>query len=96
MPFSSSPRLPDALLRDRFLAFAFAASDLLIEVSPDGTIDFAAGAFKARFGLLPENFIGRHIRLLFSPADHASVDAALFVTALRGRMTPLIMRLVGP
>jgi EAL domain-containing protein (putative c-di-GMP-specific phosphodiesterase class I) len=89
---SISPSL-EASRRDRFLAFAFAASDLLVEVGPDGTIDFAAGAFNARFGVVPELFLGRHLRNLFCSADHGAVDLAMFITALRGRLPPLILRL---
>ena len=33
--------------RDRFVAFAFAAADLLLEVDDAGKITFAAGALKA-------------------------------------------------
>jgi EAL domain-containing protein (putative c-di-GMP-specific phosphodiesterase class I) len=96
MSLTSIPPSLDLSRRDRFLAFAFAASDLLIEVAPDGTIDFAAGAFNARFGMRPELFIGRHLRHLFCAADYGAVDLAMFVTALRGRLPPLILRLSDP
>jgi EAL domain-containing protein (putative c-di-GMP-specific phosphodiesterase class I) len=96
MPLTTTPPSPDLPHRDRFLAFAFAASDLLIEVGPDGTIDFAAGAFNARFGMVPELFVGRHLRYLFCAADHGAVDLAIYVTALRGRLPPLILRLSDP
>ena len=96
MPLTTTLPSHDLPHRDRFLAFAFAASDLLIEVGPDGTIDFAAGAFNARFGMLPELFIGRHVRYLFCSADHGAVDLAIYVTALRGRLPPLILRLSDP
>ena len=79
--------------KDRFLAFAFAAADLLVEVREDGVISFAAGAFNARFGSVPEQFIGRHIRHLFAPGDQPGLDLALSVTGLRGRLAPLVLRL---
>ena len=84
---------PGPTQKDRFLAFAFAAADLLIEATPDGTICFAAGAFKARFGLAPEQFAGRNIRRLFAAADKAALDLALYTTVLRGRLPPLVLRL---
>lgn len=56
-------------------------------------IDFAAGAFNARFGVVPEQFVGRHLRNLFCSSDHGAVDMALFITSLRGRLPPLILRL---
>ncbi len=84
---------PGPSQKDRFLAFAFAAADLLVEATADGTICFAAGAFKARFGLAPEQFSGRSIHRLFAAADRAALDLALSTTALRGRLPPLVLRL---
>lgn len=88
-----SPDSTETAHRDRFLAFAFAASDLLVEVGAGGVILFAAGAFNARFGASPEHFVGRPLRELFAPGDHAAVDLALSITALRGRLPPLVLRL---
>ena len=82
--------------KDRFLAFAFAASDLLVEAGPDGIIGFAAGAFRARFGLAPESFNGRHLRTLFAAADHLTLELAISTVGLRGRLTPMVLRLSDP
>ncbi len=91
---SASVQTPPApSQKDRFLGFAFAASDLLVEVRSDGVISFAAGAFNARFGIRPEAVIGRHLRSLFCAGDHATLDLAVTTTALRGRLAPLILRL---
>ena len=79
--------------KDRFLAFAFAAADLLVEVAADGAITFAAGAFNARFGGAPELFIGRHLSRLFAAADRPALDLALSTTLMRGRLSPLVLRL---
>ena len=79
--------------KDRFLAFAFAASDLLVEVSPAGAIGFAAGAFQARFGVAPEQFVGHNINRLFAQDDRQALDLALSTTAIRGRLQPLVLRL---
>ncbi len=79
--------------KDRFLAFAFAAADLLVEATADGTICFAAGAFKARFGVAPEQFTGRSVHRLFAAADKSALDLALYTTALRGRLPPIVLRL---
>ena len=84
---------PSLSQKDRFLAFAFAASDLLVEVSADGVIGFAAGAFKAHFGTPPEALVGRNIARLFNPADASALTLALSATALRGRLPPLVLRL---
>ncbi len=82
-----------AAQRDRFLAFAFAAADLLVEASADGVIEFAAGAFQARFGSAPESFVGRHVRRLFASDDHVALELAFSLTAVRARLPPLVIRL---
>jgi len=79
--------------KDRFLAFAFTAADLLIEAAADGTILFASGAFTARFDQPPEAFVGRHMRRLFCPADRQALDLAVSTTAMRGRIPPTALRL---
>ncbi len=79
--------------KDRFLAFAFAAADLLVEVGADGTIAFAVGAFKARFGLSPEQLVHTNLSQLFNAADRPALDLALATTAIRGRLPPLVLRL---
>lgn len=84
---------PSLLHRDRFLTFAFAAADLLLEASVDGTIRFAAGAFQARFGLRTDEVTGQALHSLFAPADRMALDLALSATALRGRLPPVILRL---
>ena len=78
---------------DRFLAFAFAASDLLVEVSADGVIGYATGAFKALLGTLPDEVVGRNIARLFSAGDGSALSLALSTTALHGRLSPLVLRL---
>ena len=79
--------------RDRFLAFAFAAADLLIETSLDGTIGFAAGAFRRYFAVDGERFIDRRITSLVAPGDHTPLAMALATVTHRGRIAPLVLRL---
>ncbi len=79
--------------RDRFLAFAFAAADLLVETGMDGVILFAAGAFQQRLGAEPDRFVGQRVSRLFSPADQASFAMAMASVSLRGRIAPLVLRL---
>ena len=88
-----APASPRSTQTDRFLAFAFAASDLLVEVQADGVIGFATGAFQVRFGVTTDAFVGRHIRTLFVSADHPALDLALSITTMRGRLPPVILRL---
>jgi EAL domain-containing protein (putative c-di-GMP-specific phosphodiesterase class I) len=85
------PSRPDT--RERLLAFAFAASDLLVEVDESGTITFAAGAFPSRFGHPAAQAIGMPVERLIAPEDRAAMQAGLAHLALRGRLRPVALRL---
>lgn len=78
---------------DRFLPFAFAGADHLLEVLPDGRIGFALGAFGPRFGAEAQAFLGRDAACLFAPQDQASFALAVAAARLRGRMQPVLLRL---
>jgi EAL domain-containing protein (putative c-di-GMP-specific phosphodiesterase class I) len=79
--------------RERLLAFAFAASDLLVEVDEGGLITFAAGAFPTRFGHPAGEAVGRPVDGLVAPEDRAALQAGLAHLALRGRLRPVALRL---
>lgn len=79
--------------RERFLAFAFAAADLLVEVAEDGTILYATGSFSTRFGALPEAFHGRPFASLVTVEDRTPLALLLSSVALRGRLAPVQIRL---
>ncbi len=85
--------LARSISRDRLLAFAFAAADLLVEIAPDASITWAAGAFLARFGEPAERFVGRKLSSLIAPADHDALGRTLLSTALSGHMPPVMLRL---
>jgi EAL domain-containing protein (putative c-di-GMP-specific phosphodiesterase class I) len=53
--------------RARFLAFAFARSDLLIEMDRKGVITFASGAAHSLVDQEPADLVGRSIDILFAP-----------------------------
>jgi EAL domain-containing protein (putative c-di-GMP-specific phosphodiesterase class I) len=59
--------------RDRFLAFAFASSDLFIEVSEEGKITFALGAAKGLTGINEKALIGLSWLEMFSPYDQSLI-----------------------
>ena len=46
--------------RDRFVAFAFSASDMLFELEGDGVIVFASGICESLFGVDPGALEGRN------------------------------------
>ena len=85
---SSSNRSAD-LTAERYVGFAFAAADLLVETDPDGVIGFAAGAFHTRLGEDASAFLGRPLASLFSPFSHPALDVALALIPHTGRVAPM-------
>lgn len=81
--------------RERFVAFAFASADLLVEADLAGRIGFTAGAFRLRFGAAPESFIGQDVAGLIAGPDRASFAAALSLMPERGRLSPTVLRLAN-
>lgn len=80
---------------DRFVAFAFASAALMIEATPDGTIGYAAGAFRTEFGSAAESFIGRKLQELVAPTDHDALTEGLLLLRERGRLLPITIRLAN-
>lgn len=78
--------------RDRFVAFAFAASDILIEVDADRRVTYAAGA---THGLADCGLVGMTLADLVAAEDRARLTAALDAIPRGGRMKPMRLRLVG-
>lgn len=79
--------------RERFVAFAFAAADLLLEVGRDGGISFAAGATRARFGRTPAELVGTPVLDLIGPEDRGSFARAIALLPGNGRLAPTRFRL---
>src|SRR5580698_56487 len=93
---SASPSSPNRVERDRFVAFAFAAADLLFEVDHDGRIRFAAGALKSLTQREEPELIGRPLVELLSEADRPL--AKILITSLQdgGRLSPILVKLAAP
>ena len=85
---STSSRATD-LAAERYVGFAFAAADLLIETDLDGEILFAAGAFHTRLGEDAASFLGRPLASLFSPLSHTALDVAMALIGHIGRISPM-------
>src|SRR5436190_3722137 len=83
-----------ALDRYRFLGFAFATADLLIEVEPAGLIVFAVGAAQGLSAKSAADLVGRDWRDLIAEQDHAMVDAML-AGLEAGRCGPITVALAG-
>ncbi len=82
--------------RNRFLAFAFAAADLLIEVDGAQRIRFAAGAADGLAGRALAALTGSDFLALFEPGDRTVIGAAIKRLAGRSRMEPIALRMVRP
>lgn len=87
--------LPVAKVADRFIGFAFAAAELLVEIGTDRRVRFAAGSFPERFGQEADIFVGRPVLALVDPEDHGGLDVALSLLATRGRLAPVAVRLAN-
>ena len=82
-----------AFRSDRYLGFAFAAAELLLETDERGIIAFAAGAFAHRFGQDGSSFVGSHASRLVAPGDQVAFALALATVAARGRVAPMLLHL---
>ena len=81
--------------RDRFVAFAFCWADLLVELDQNRKVLFAVGATNSFLGFSAEKLLGRNFIELVSPKDRLLLDQLLEVTARKGRIDNLTIRLVG-
>jgi EAL domain-containing protein (putative c-di-GMP-specific phosphodiesterase class I) len=95
----SAPLPPDPVhlrrndTNERFVAFAFAGAEMMVEAGADGVITYATGAFRSRFGKPAESFLGGFVSQMVAPSDHESVALALALLNLRGRLMPMLVRL---
>lgn len=60
--------------RARYVAFAFCAFDVLIELNADLKVQFAAGPTHLFFGVAPEQLAGRPLSQLLAPPSAGVVD----------------------
>jgi EAL domain-containing protein (putative c-di-GMP-specific phosphodiesterase class I) len=102
-PRKTAPRMTAAaatqklrLERDRYVAFAFAAAELLLEVDNEGAIRFAAGAARALSGRDPETLLGRPFEELLAAEDRPLFAALSASVAHGGRFVPIGVRLAHP
>jgi EAL domain-containing protein (putative c-di-GMP-specific phosphodiesterase class I) len=82
--------------RNRFLAFAFAAADLLIEVDAALRIRFAVGAADGLAGRSAAALTGSDFLALFSAGDRAVIAAAVKRLGVRSRMEPIALHMQRP
>lgn len=71
--------------RDRFVGFAFAGGDLLIEATPEGEIVFAAGASMSLLSAGVSEMFGTELIAWFKDAYHPILKSALKSSLIGGR-----------
>ena len=81
------------LERDRHVAFAFAAADLLIETTVDGAIVAASGAAQAVLGLGIRDLIGRRLGAIVAAPDWPLVRRLMKQVQELGRIDPVALHL---
>ncbi|MEO3471641.1 EAL domain-containing protein [Roseomonas sp. CAU 1739] len=86
-------RHPAPSAADRFLTFAFAAAEMLVETDADGRITFAEGAFPARFGRPGRSFLGQPLQTMVARDQRSGIGTALELLTATGRIRPTAIRL---
>lgn len=81
--------------RDRFVALAFCAADLLLEVDSHNKITFAAGATLSLLGLHPKELSGASFTELLAAEDRAMVRELVSGMMPGARLEPVPVRLNG-
>lgn len=79
--------------RDRFVAFSFAAADLLIETGSGNRITYASGAAQRLLGVEAQTLVGKPVVEIFSIGDHSLVTSLVLAGAARGRFGPVMVKL---
>jgi EAL domain-containing protein (putative c-di-GMP-specific phosphodiesterase class I) len=79
--------------RDRFVAFSFAAADLLLEVGADNIISYASGAARAVSGHAAETLVGQPYELLFEERDRLKIRRLIGRLQRGGRLDPIAVHL---
>lgn len=82
--------------RDRFIAFAFAGADLLLEVDGNDVIAYSAGAGEAVYGLADADLFGKKLADFVYPKDRKRYDDAVQRLRNCGRLDHTPVALVGP
>ncbi len=81
-------------IRDRFIAFSFAASDFLLEINRQGQVMFAGGKGQSLTGIKNQDLIGTDWVSLFPKVCHANLFALLKGVQKAGRIGPLMVEIL--
>ncbi len=95
MSADATARPVDPADYERFVAFAFAAADIVVELDPDRRLVYAAGTFRADLGCEPDDRLGRPVTDLVAPIDHELLQSSLAVLQNSGRLPRCVVRLAN-
>ena len=82
--------------RDRFVGFAFAAADALVELVGDYTVAYVAGAIQGLSGRSAAALLGQQFLDLVAPADRGVMQAVLEAPSSSGRFGPVTVGFMHP
>ncbi len=85
----------DHKVRDRFVAFAFAAADAVMEVTDDGNIGYAAGAIETLTRRTADKLQGMVFLSIIALPDRGRVKTMLADLGPAGRMSPALVHLAS-
>lgn len=81
--------------RDRFVALAFCAADILFETEPNLKISYAAGATVALTGTAPEDIVGDSLLDIIVPADRPLIGELIRGMSSAKRLDPVSVHLLS-
>lgn len=81
--------------RDRYVALAFAAGDLLLEIGMDRRIRMVSGACQALCGRSPAEILNGDVRELAAEPDRGFLHRVLDCLTIMGRLDPVPVRLAN-
>ena len=81
-------------IRDKFVAFAFASADFLLEIDNNGMIVFTAGQVNSLTGHESSALANKNWLSIFSKAHHGNLNALLKGVQKAGRIGPLMVDFV--
>jgi len=81
---------------DVYVAFAFAAADVLVETAPDGTTTFAVGAAMALLGRGARSLIGQPLKKIIHPGDQDLLGQSLLQMGRGERVRNVMIRVLLP
>ncbi len=82
--------------RSRFIAFAFAGNDVLVELNEDACVTYCAGTIEQMFGQPPKALKGTPIHDLIADRDMLMLDELLLRLRRTGRLDRIPLFFRGP